>query len=232
MHELAVVGNPRRKRDSKGRFLKRGKRSSGKRRSRRSSSASPASTKRRRRRSTSSSAPRRRRRARTAIVTVRRYRRNPRGLSVKGLMGLVTDALMPSAIAAGGALGTDLALAYVPIPERFKTGPVRHATRAIASILLGVGASFVLKPAHAAQILSGGLTVTFHQAARDAMARALPNVRLASADDDGVSAFEQEVAELLESERSMGALTFEPGPQLAAFDNPFASPMAAVDEEA
>lgn len=229
MHELAVIGNPR-GRDAKGRFLKRSKKAKARRSSsrgkRRSTKARAVGSVKRRR---SSSKGTRKSSRRTSIVTVTRYRSNPRGRT-GSIVALVTDSLLPSAIAAGGALAVDVGLGYVPLPERFKAGPVRHVTRALASIALGVVSTFVVKPTTAAQILSGGLTVTFHQAAREALARAAPKLKLAELEDDGVSAFEEQVAELLEDERAMGALSYEGG-GMAAFESPFASPMAAVDEE-
>lgn len=211
--QLLILSNPRgqrgRRRDAKGRFLKRGSRASNPR------SASHSKTKKKRKG-----------RSRSDLISsvawrASPYRRNPRG----GFLSVVTDGAVPAAIGASGALAADFMLSFVPLPERVKAGAMRHVSRAAAAVLLGGVASYFVKPAMALQIGTGALTVAFHGAFRDVLARMLPaNIsarlgdydemdlsalgiyssgpveepdlaafesRLAQADDDGMAAFEQ-----------------------------------------
>jgi hypothetical protein len=105
---------------------------------------------------------------------------------------------------------------------------MRHVTRALGAIALGAAAGFVVNPATAGQIMSGGLTVTFHQAAREALGKFAPKVRLAAIEDESLGAFESEVAALIEDERAMGALEFS---TLNAVESPFVPALGQYDPE-
>lgn len=149
-------------------------------------------------------APKRRRRKASRAVTVRRYKRNPRFGG--GLVKNVTQALVPSAIAAGGALAADVALGFAfdkitAIPERFKTGILRHVARGAAAVGVGTLAGLMLKPDVARQVMAGGLTVAMHGALRDVMGRVAPQVPLADLDDD-IGRLEQDLGTLLTDERA------------------------------
>jgi hypothetical protein len=168
------------------------------------------STTRRRRRSTPAvaAAPKRRRRAsKSRAVCVLSYKLNPRfGVN---LVGNVTSALVPSAIAAGGALVADVALGFafdkLPIPEKFKAGALRHVARGVAAVGVGTLASFLVKPDMARQIMAGGLTVAMHGALRDTLARVAPQVPLADLDED-MGTLERDLGTLIADERAQGAL--------------------------
>lgn len=176
-------------------------------RKRRKKTAAKKRTRRARRRSTPAvaAAPRRRARRRSkgvATLKSRKYRRNPR-FSGKGIVGQVTGALVPAAIAGAGALGVDVLLGYLPVPDKFKTGALRHVARAAGAIALGVGAGFVLKKETANQIMAGGLTVAAYGAMRDAVTRFAPAVQLAELEDDlSVGDLEEDLNALLANERS------------------------------
>ena len=79
-----------------------------------------------RRRSTKRAAPRRR-------VTRRRARRNPKF----SLRSIQRDAIMPAAIGGVGALGLDLAFAFLPIPANFKTGIIGSVAKLAGAVVLG-----------------------------------------------------------------------------------------------
>lgn len=153
--QLLILSNPRgRRRDAKGRFLKR-----------RASNPRPAKK----------AAKSRKGRSRTGLVSSvawrgSPYRRNPRG----GFLSVVTDGAVPAAIGASGALAADFMLSFVPLPERVKAGAMRHVSRAAAAVLLGGVASYFVKPAMALQIGTGALTVALHGAFRDVLTRMLP----------------------------------------------------------
>jgi hypothetical protein len=104
----------------------------------------------------------------------RHYRRNPR----RGMGGLVNAVLMPSVTAAAGALGIDLLLGYVPLPDTMKTGPMKYLVKGAAAI--GVGMILekmkLVKP-HTAQLFTtGALTVAVYDAGKDAINRFMPTV--------------------------------------------------------
>jgi|SRR6187549_2469067 len=166
-----------------------------------------ASKKRRRkavrRAAPAAAAPKRRRRRSRKVATLksRSYRRNPR-LSGRGIVGQVTGALVPAAIAGAGALGVDVLLGYLPLPDRFKTGALRHVTRAAGAIALGIGAGFVLKKQTADQIMAGGLTVAAYGAMRDAVSKFAPSVPLAELEDDSIGDLEEDLNALLANEGS------------------------------
>jgi len=115
---------------------------------------------------------------------VRKYKRNPIRRKKSGIGGMLKDTIMPSAMAAGGAIGLDVVMGYLPIPENLKTGPMRHLVKGAGAIGLGMLAGMFLKPKTAELITTGALTVTLHAAGKEAMTRFAPNVRMASVDDD------------------------------------------------
>lgn len=149
------------------------------------------------------------------VSKVTRYRQNPRGL-----IGSVTQAIVPAAMGAGGALAADIALGYIPLPDAMRAGPMRHLTRGLASIAVGILAGFVLKPDKARIVMGGGLTVAFHSLAREALQKAVPDIRLGDMDED-LGAFESELNALLANEQSMGALALDPTGGVAGFDPAF-----------
>jgi hypothetical protein len=170
-------------------------------------------------------APKRRRRGRkVATLKSRSYRKNPR-FSGRGIIGNVTGALVPAAIAGAGALGVDVLLGYLPLPDKFKTGALRHVTRAAGAIALGIGAGFVLKKETANQIMAGGLTVAAHGAMRDALARFAPSVPLAELEDESVGDLEEDLNALLANESAgMGGFeTFAPSTMQGVFNPGFES---------
>lgn len=120
----------------------------------------------------------------TRKTVTKRYKRNPIRRKKSGIGGILKETVVPSAIAAGGALGLDVAMGYLPLPENLKTGPMRHLVKGAGAIGLGMLAGMFLKPKTAELITTGALTVTLHDAGKEAMGRFVPNVRLASIDDE------------------------------------------------
>lgn len=168
--------------------------------------------KRRAPRARKAAAPKRRRKARrssSTVVATRRYKRNPRFGG--GLVNKVTGALVPAAIGAAGAIAVDVAMGYLPIPERFKTGPLRHVTNGLAAVGVGLASGFVLKPEQARQVMNGGLTVAIYKAGRDAVQKFAPKITLAELEDDYVGDLEEDLNALLANEAAgVGALESDP----------------------
>jgi len=183
-----------------GRFLKRASRRKNARRRRRNPIALAANPRRRRRRNPIAAIaanprhrrrrrrnpiaaiaanPRRRRRHRNPRASRRRYRRNPSAmgsiksmLSVRGLM----NTLVPAGIGGAGALGVDIALAYIPLPEWFQTPIGKMVARIAGAVGVGALAAFIVPRRTAALITAGALTVTAYGTIRDFAAEQFPQL--------------------------------------------------------
>lgn len=141
---------------------------------------------------------RRRRGKRMTLRSVRRgTRRNPLIPA-----GFVNGQLIPAAQGAAGALALDLALGYIPLPEQLKTGMVRHVTKAALAVGIGVAVEKLSNRTAGKAAALGALTVVLHDAAREAVAKAAPSVRL------GEYLSDSDLAEYL-SGAGMGALGYD-----------------------
>jgi hypothetical protein len=152
----------RAKRNRKGQFLKNPARRS-------------AAPKRRRTRRASQVAifrgnPVRRRRAKSAAPARRRYRRNPSG---RGLG--FGKMLIPAVGVAGGAVGSELLMGYLPIPAAWKSGVMRHVTKGAIGVAAGYALSKFLKQKKAGfYVAAGALVIAVHDAAKEFIANTLP----------------------------------------------------------
>lgn len=120
--------------------------------------------------------PVRRSHHRRAAIVRRRYRRNP----IEGGRGnLRLGALVMPALGIGlGAVGSEMAMGYMTfIPANMKTGMMRHVTKGVISLGAGwVLGKFVNRKVGEAFAL-GGLTIAFHDAAKEAILKAMPNAQ-------------------------------------------------------
>lgn len=134
---------------------------------------------RRRRRTAKKKAPARRRRTTLTRARrsspVRRRRRNPIKMSIGSIM---SNTVMPSVTAAGGAVAVDILLGYVPLPDMLKTGPARHLVKGVAAIGMGMLAANFVKPKTAEMFASGAVTVAIYGAAKEAIARFAPGINM------------------------------------------------------
>lgn len=126
---------------------------------------------------------RRRSAPRRATTARRRYRRNPVKLS------LVNSMVKPAAIGAAGAIGLDLAYAYLPIPEGIKAGPFKYVAKGGAAIAMAMIAEKIMSKSTARELGRGALTVVFHEAARDALASHAPGLALDAYMTDEMAAY-------------------------------------------
>lgn len=172
MPELMLI-NPRKRRKRRKMTAKQ-RQYFGKRRKRtraRSRSVAPFSgvsmnPKRRRRRSRS--------RGRT-FSAARRYKRNPIKFSP---MQFVQSTLMPSAIGAGGALGLDLLMGFLPLPAAMKTGPMRPVIKLAGAVGIGMLAGMLTNRRTAEQITAGAVTVVLYDTLKGFAQKAMPNLVL------------------------------------------------------
>ena len=118
---------------------------------------------------------RRRTPARSVVARKRRYKRNPNG---RGMAGIVNTTLIPAAVAASGALSLDVLWNFLPLPETLKTGPLRHIAKGAGAIGLGWLAGMVVNKKTAGQLATGALTVVTYNAMREMMARFMPAVNM------------------------------------------------------
>lgn len=160
-----------------------------------------AKRKARRSRAVAVAAPKRRRRRAAAAPKARRYKRNPR-FSVGGVLGAVKRELVPAAIGGAGAVAIDALLPKLPLPDRLKTGYLRHVSRGAVAVGLGLLIGMVKKDI-GRQVMAGGLTVAMYGAMRDGVAKAAPTLVLADLDDD-LGDFANDLNALLTDERANG----------------------------
>lgn len=111
----------------------------------------------------------------------RRRHRNPRrgfgGLSLSPI-SVVRSTIVPAAIGGVGAVGLDVALAYLPIPDSLKSGLPATLTKLLAAILLGYGFGIVTKKRDMGRLITlGAVTVMGYQFIRDQAKAALPTVK-------------------------------------------------------
>lgn len=132
-------------------------------------------------------AVKRRRRTYARKRPVRRRRRrtgNPRFT-----MRSVQNQLMDAGTGAVGALGLDIIQGYLPIPENLKQGLVGTGVKALLAIGMGVLAQNVriVRPATAAKMANGALTVVLHDELRKQVANFAPGIQMgAYIGDDGL----------------------------------------------
>lgn len=137
--------------------------------------------------------PRVKRRSRTVTTyranpaprpAVRRRRLKSNPIKLKLPKGLVRGQIMPAALGAAGALAVDALIGNIPlIPVSLKTGPVRHATKAVAAIGLGMLAENVVKKDTARTAAIGALTVTAYNAGRELLSKFAPQLQLGYYED-------------------------------------------------
>ncbi len=125
---------------------------------------------------------RRRRRNPIALANPRRRRRhNPRGAG--SLMAALRprallNSIIPAGIGAAGAIGLDIALAYVPLPAQFQTPLWKNVARVVGAIGLGYAASMVVGREKGRTVTMGALTVAAYGALKDVVQSNFPNIGL------------------------------------------------------
>lgn len=83
--------------------------------------------------------------------------------------------VISSTVGSAGALGVDIALGALPIPDQFKTGPMRTVARVGAAFGLGYVAGLV-KPSLRTPVLLGALTMVAYSTMRDLASRFAPQL--------------------------------------------------------
>lgn len=115
------------------------------------------------------------RRSRAGGFRVRRRRmRNPRGLGLPSVRGVMGD-IVPAAIGASGAIGLDVLMAYLPLPDMLKSGWGKNLGLLAGALALGfVGSRVPFIGRRNAQIMTlGALTVVAYNVIKPLAAQTL-----------------------------------------------------------
>mgnify|MGYP001566405584 CR=1 FL=1 len=163
---VAFILNPTPKRGKGGRFVK----GSHKKKASRKTHTAKRKTKRKTKRNPIMSFDGKRR---------RHYRRNQMG----GIMGTLQSSVMPVAIGAGGALLTDLAIGYLPLPDTVKTGIMRPITKGGVAIGLGIIAGMLTSKATGAKVMAGALTVVVYSELKAFLQTQMPKLPLSGVEE-------------------------------------------------
>ncbi len=119
---------------------------------------------------------RRRRRSVAKRRVTRRRRRNP-VISSRGIQGQLKTA----ATGAVGALGLDIALAYIPLPAAVSGGVIGKVAKAAGAIALGIVANKLgVSAANANRMAEGALTVQLHGIGKELLTQFAPGVALSA----------------------------------------------------
>jgi hypothetical protein len=103
--------------------------------------------------------------------------------------GIIDGQLIPAAVGGAGAVIDDLLVNFLPLPAQFKTGWMRHVTKAIGAVLIGyIGGMFLTKRT-ADQLGAGAMTVVGYNVAREMMAQFVPAIPLGEYLDPGLSEY-------------------------------------------
>ncbi len=117
--------------------------------------------------------------------TKRHYYPNPAKRRTKiSLKNVLNQQIKPAAIQAGGAMLLDVGYGYFGhyIPDSMNTGMIKHATKGMIAVALGMIAGNFVNSKLANDLAMGAMTVTIHDAMKEAAGNYMPNIPLGSVD--------------------------------------------------
>lgn len=163
------------KRSRSGRFLKGG---GGNRKARRASTSRRRAPTRQVALFTANPTPKRRRPRRAAAKRsagkTRRYRRNPSG---RKMLGGIGSLLMPAAGVAGGAVGIEILMGYIPFPAAWKSGLMRQVTKGALGVAVGYGVGKFLKQKKLGfYLMAGALVIAVHDGIKEVLTARAPAI--------------------------------------------------------
>lgn len=106
----------------------------------------------------------------------RRRRHNPLSLGKFSVNSFMKQTLMPSAIGAAGALGLDMILSKLPLPDSFKTSTMKPLVRIAGAVAMGMLAGAVTNRRMAEQLTAGAVTVVLYDTLKEFMVANVPAV--------------------------------------------------------
>jgi hypothetical protein len=104
----------------------------------------------------------------------RHFRKNPR---IPGA-SLFNNAIVPAAVGAAGALGVDLLMASVPLPQALRAGAFVPVVKIGVALLIGMAVGSVASREAGEEAAAGGIIVTLYGLARNFMLTRMPGVPL------------------------------------------------------
>lgn len=102
-------------------------------------------------------------------------RSNPRMPTVRGI---INDQVIPAAVGGTGAVLNDVLVNVLPLPVNFKSGWMRHLSKAIGAVAIGYLAAMFLPKKTADQLGAGAMTVVGYNVVRDLAAQFAPQIPL------------------------------------------------------
>lgn len=113
--------------------------------------------------------------AMVATAAKKNYVTNPRRK-----MPALDIPIVPALSGATGAVGLDVVMGQLPLPDAMKTGPMRHLFKAGAAIGLGMLADMMMpkQKSFIRDMVTGALTVQAYNAEREMLIQFAPNIAL------------------------------------------------------
>lgn len=110
------------------------------------------------------------------MPSLRRRRRS--GGSGRGFPN-VGKLLLPSVAVGAGAVGVEFVMGSLPLPDAVKVGPVRHLTKAVIGIGLGMAIGKFGNRKAGEAFASGALVIASHDAIKEGVLRFMPAAKFA-----------------------------------------------------
>jgi hypothetical protein len=129
-----------------------------------------------------------RRRRRNTYPVAQRRRSNPRR-RLPTVQGIINDQVIPAAIGGAGAVLNDMVVNMLPLPVNFKSGWMRHISKAVGAIAIGYLGGLFLAKKTADQLGAGAMTVVGYNVVRDLAAQFAPQLPLGEYLDTGLGEY-------------------------------------------
>lgn len=108
---------------------------------------------------------------------MRRSFANPRA-RFPTFQSIINNQVVPAMVGGAGAVVNDIIVNMLPLPAQFKTGWMRHVSKALGAVAIGMLGGFVLQKRTADQLGAGAMTVVGYNVVRDLTAQFAPQIPL------------------------------------------------------
>ncbi len=131
-----------------------------------------------RRRTTTRKRRTKRRRSNPAATRRTYYRRSNPRRRMPSINSIINNQVMPAIVGGTGAVANDMLVNLLPLPAQFKSGWMRHISKAVGAVAIGILGGFVLTKRTADQLGAGAMTVVGYNVVRDLAAQFVPQLPL------------------------------------------------------
>jgi len=121
---------------------------------------------------------RRRRRRNTVGKYTRPARRSNPRRRLPTFNSIINDQVIPAAWGGVGAVVNDFIVNMLPLPAQFQAGWMRHISKAVGAVAIGVLGGMMLNKRTADQLGAGAMTVVGYNVVRDLAANFAPQLQL------------------------------------------------------